>query len=207
MIAPGAGRLIGPVVATLTVLAGLWLAGFLPSSVPVEGLIAALVGLLIFLVVFFRDPERLAGPGIVSPADGRIRGVEREGDRWRISVFMNVTDVHVNRVPLDGDFVSIETAGAGHRAAYRPDAPANVRRHYRLRTALGEIEIVQITGVLARRLVSFVRPGETARKGSRFGMIVLGSRVDLLLPCDRTRPVVRIGERVWAGRSTLAEET
>ena len=205
MFAPGAGRFLGPAasaaVALLLVLAG----GFLPgASLEVAGLCLVAAGLSIFFAVFFRDPERPIGSGIVSAADGRIRAVERDGDRWRISVFMSVTDVHVNRWPTDVVVDSIRQEGAGFRAAYRPDAAGNVRRHYTLSTELGPVEVVQITGVVARRLVSFVHPGARGRKGERFGMIVLGSRVDVLLPAGRVEPSVAVGDRVRAGASSIA---
>ena len=207
MFAPGAGRWLGPVAAVLAVLAvlelltdrsaGLWFVGL--------GAFFVLGGFGAFLAVFFRDPVRSPGQGIVSAADGRVRAVERDGERLRVSVFMSVTNVHVNRFPVDGRVESIETSGSGFRPAYREEARHNVQRAYRLATSLGEVEVVQMTGILARRLVSFVRPGEPAVKGSRFGMIVLGSRVDVLLPADRVEVTVSPRERVRAGVTTIAE--
>ena len=99
----------------------------------------------------------------------------------------------------------IEAAGAGFRAAFRSDADTNVRRHYLLSTALGPVEVVQITGLVARRIVPYVGAGAALHKGERFGMIVLGSRVDLFVPSDRVRPRVHVGERVRAGTTTVAE--
>jgi phosphatidylserine decarboxylase len=207
VLAPGAGRLVGPVAIVLAVALVLVALGWWPLGPLSLVVLVLLAGFTTFLLVFFRDPERSPGAGIVSAADGRIRAVEQTGDRWRISVFMNVTNVHVNRLPLDGEVETIETSGTGFRPAYQPAADRNVQRRYALRTALGPVEIVQITGIVARRLVSFVRVGSVGRKGERFGMIVLGSRVDVLLPSDRTRPVVTVGQRVWAGQSTIAVET
>jgi phosphatidylserine decarboxylase len=204
VFAPGAVRWIGPFAVGALVVASVIAIRLLPLAAPEVALFAALIGVALFFAVFFRDPERLPGDGIVSPADGRVRAVERAGDRLLISVFMNVTDVHVNRSPLDATINEIESAGDGFRAAFRPDADRNVRRHYRLSTELGAVEVVQITGVLARRVVPFVRPGATLRKGERFGMIVLGSRVDLFLPANRVRPQVRPGDRVRAGVTTVA---
>jgi len=205
VFAPGAVRWIVPPFALAAVVAALLLAHVLPFGAAGAAVVVLLVGLGGFFGVFFRDPERAAAPGIVSPADGRVRAVERADGRLQISVFMNVTDVHVNRAPLDGTLESTEEAGAGFRAAFRPDADRNVRRHYRLRTELGPVEVVQITGLVARRIVPFVRAGATLRKGDRFGMIVLGSRVDLWLPADLVRPVVAVGDRVHAGSTTVAE--
>ena len=205
MFAPGAGRplLVGAVLLILGGLAEALRA--LPFSVPLLLLLILGAGCWGFFAGFFRDPERPTGPGIVSPADGHVRAVTVEGERTRISVFMNVTDVHVNRTPLDGTFRRIVSGGAGYRPAYRTDADRNVARTYSLETAIGPVEIVQITGIVARRLVSFVTTGTSRRRGERFGMIVLGSRVDVLLPTARVVPTVHVGDRVWAGRSTVAE--
>jgi len=207
VFAPGAVRWIGPFGGAGAALVLLLIARIVPPG-PLElGAAGALLAVAVFLAYFFRDPERAPGRGIVSAADGRIRAVGAEGDRLRISVFMNVTDVHVNRAPLDARVDSVTLAGDGFRAAYRPDAERNVRRHYALTTAIGPVELVQITGVVARRIVPFVAPGATLRKGDRLGMIVLGSRVDLLLPAGRVRPTVAVGDRVVAGVTTVAEVT
>jgi phosphatidylserine decarboxylase len=207
VFAPGAGRFLGPVGAVLVALAAFLLLGFFPGAqFYLLGLFVLGAALFVFFAVFFRDPERDPGAGIVSAADGRVRSVVREGDSWRISVFMNVTDVHVNRFPVEARVEAISTAGAGHRPAYRPDAGHNVQRSYRLSTALGPVVVVQMTGILARRLVSFVSVGTTGRRGERLGMIVLGSRVDVLLPAGRASPAVKVGERVRAGTSTIARE-
>jgi len=207
VFAPGAGRYLGAAGALLLFLAVLPATHAVPLSTAwVAGLVVGLV-LWTFFATFFRDPERSPGDGVVAPADGKVRAVERVGDSLLVSVFMNVTNVHVNRFPLDAQVTEIEGSGAGFRPAYRPDADRNVQRHYRLATSLGSVEVVQITGVVARRLVSFVRVGAHARKGDRLGMVVLGSRVDVLLPAGRVTPTVKVGDRVWAGASTIARET
>ena len=206
MFAPGAGRYLGAVVALLLFLAVLPAVGAVPLSL--AWAVGLVVGLAVwsFFAVFFRDPDRPVGEGVVSAADGHVRAVVREGDAWRVSVFMNVTDVHVNRFPVSGRVLATHDEGSGYRPAYRTDADQNVQRHYRLATALGDVEVVQITGVIARRLVSFVRVGSEGKKGDRFGMILLGSRVDVLVPADRAKPTVQVGERVRAGSSTIAKE-
>jgi phosphatidylserine decarboxylase len=206
VFAPGAGRMIGPPAAIAVVL-GILLIGSSPHGGALAGLalaILAAIGLAVFFAVFFRDPERVPGEGIVSAADGRIRAVDTVDGRIRISVFMNVTDVHVNRLPFDGRVEEISDTGSGFRAAYLPDAEHNVQRRYRLASSIGPIEIVQITGVVARRLVAFVAPGSSGRKGDRFGMIVLGSRVDVLLPADHVELLVKVGDRVHAGATSIA---
>jgi phosphatidylserine decarboxylase len=206
VFARGAGRPLGIVGLIVLLLAVLVAAGVLPHPWYEVASLAVAAALWLFLAAFFRDPERVPGEGVVSAADGRVRAVEREGERWRVSVFMNVSDVHVNRFPTDARVESIEDAGRGHRPAYTPDAAHNAQRVYRLTTAFGPVEVVQMTGVFARRLVSFVRPGAEGKKGDRFGMIVLGSRVDVLLPAARLAPCVQVGERVRAGASTIARE-
>jgi phosphatidylserine decarboxylase len=206
VFAPGAGRPLGAVAAVLLVVGGVVGAGLLPRSLPLLAALAVATALWIFFAAFFRDPERIAGPGIVSAADGRVRDIATDGERLRISVFMNVTNVHVNRFPLDATVTTVGEAGAGFRPAYAPDAERNVQRRYVLASALGPVEVVQITGILARRLVSFVRAGAAGRKGERFGMIVLGSRVDVVLPSARVEAAVRVGDRVRAGVTTIARE-
>jgi phosphatidylserine decarboxylase len=206
VFAPRAGRPLGAVAVILVAIAALLIAGALPH--PLVTVVAMSVGTAVwaFLAVFFRDPERTPAEGIVSAADGRVREVAREGERWRVSVFMNVTDVHVNRLPIDATVESVGDSGSGYHPAYRPDAAHNVQRSYRLATPVGPVEVVQMTGVVARRLVAFVRAGWSGRKGDRFGMIVLGSRVDVLLPASRVAPAVRVGDRVRAGETTIARE-
>lgn len=203
MFAPGASRYLA---ASAFVLAVLTFLAYLSGSWPVIAALVALWAAWVFFAVFLRDPRRAPGAGIVSAADGRIREVAREGDRWRISVFMNVTNVHVNRFPIDARVEAIVTSGAGFRPAYRADAHHNLRRTYSLATRLGPVEVVQMTGIVARRLVSLVEVGSEAAKGEHLGMIVLGSRVDVLLPADRVEPTVRVGERVHAGASSIARE-
>jgi phosphatidylserine decarboxylase len=206
VFAPGAGRPLGAVGVVLLLVAGLVVVGAVPDRGAAVAALAVAAALWIFLAVFFRDPDRVPGDGVVSSADGRVRAVDREGDRWRISVFMNVTDVHVNRLPLDATVETVGDAGSGFRAAYRGDADRNVQRSFLLATALGKVEVIQMTGVVARRLISFVHPGSSGKKGDRFGMIILGSRVDVLVPVSRATPTVRVGDRVRAGETTIARE-
>ncbi|MCI4348208.1 MAG: phosphatidylserine decarboxylase [Thermoplasmata archaeon] len=184
--------------AASVVLRGLFLPGIVTAAV--------LAGAWAFFAIFFRDPERVPGAGAVSAADGRVTLVAEEEGRWRIAVFMNVTDVHVNRFPLDAGVEGIEDSGEGFRPAYVPDATHNVQRRYRLSTRRGPVDVIQMTGVAARRLVSLVQVGEAYHKGDRLGMILLGSRVDVLLPVASFRPSVKPGDHVKAGQSTIAVE-
>jgi len=207
VFAPGAARYLGAGAAVLLFLALLPVVGAVPLSLAFAAVLVAGLAVWAFFAVFFRDPERTVGEGVVSAADGRVRAVDRVGDAWRVSVFMNVTNVHVNRFPVGGKVVAIEGSGGGFRAAYRPDAERNVQQRYRLATELGTVEVVQITGVVARRLVPFVRVGSVGTKGDRLGMVVLGSRVDVLFPALRAAPVIAVGDRVRAGSSSIARES
>jgi phosphatidylserine decarboxylase len=205
VFAPKTAPVVGAVVALFVVgLAALAVTPGLRTPIGVGAVIV--VGLVAaFFANFFRDPERVAGDGIVSGADGRIRAVSQEGERIRISVFMSVWDVHVNRFPLDARVTETDVVGEGYAPAYEASAEHNVRRVYRLETAIGPVELVQITGILARRLVPFVGAGDAHRKADRLGMIILGSRFDVLLPAARVTPVVRVGDRVHAGSTSIAK--
>ena len=201
------GRYLGVLGAMLAVVTGSFVLGYVPRGG--FTLIAALAiawAFFAFFLWFFRDPERVPGPGIVSPADGKVIAVGPDGERTRIAVFMNVTDVHVNRFPLDGTVESVEDGGEGFRPAFHPDAIHNVWRKTTLDTSVGPVEVVQMTGILARRIVSFVKPGDHGAKGDRLGMIVLGSRVDLLFDPARAKPTVKVGDRVTAGATRVARE-
>ncbi len=204
MLAPRAARGLLPLAVALAVavLAVVELRG--DGRLGALGLAVLLAGLLGFLLVFFRDPERRPGPGIVSAADGRVLEVVRQEDRWRVSVFLSVVNVHVNRFPLAATVEAVESSGRGFRPAYRAAAAGNVQRRYRLATEIGPVDVVQVTGIVARRLVSFVEPGMHRAKGDRLGMIVLGSRTDVWLPGSRAEPTVQVGDRVRAGTTTIA---
>ena len=207
MFAPRSGRYLLASGAGLAFLTFGVVASWVSPSLLAGVLLAAGWSVWAFFATFFRDPGRIPGRGIVAPADGRIRAVESTAGWVTVSTFMNVSDVHVNRFPLSARVVRVETLGEGHRPAYRDDAHHNRRRHYWLETDLGPVEVVQMTGILARRLVSLVQPGETHAKGDRLGMILLGSRVDVRFPSARVVIRVRPGDRVRAGETTIAEAT
>lgn len=158
---------------------------------------------LLFLVglVFFRDPHRRPGPGIVSPADGRVLRIDSANGT--ITVFMGVGNVHVNRAPWSGLVTRMTHTPGGHAPAYREDAAKNERLETILDTPLGQIRLVQVAGVFARRIVPYVQEGDRVKKAQRIGMIRFGSRVELTLP-PAVRFVVRPGDRVRAGETTVA---
>lgn len=160
----------------------------------------------IFLLIFFRDPERKTGEGIVSPADGIVSRIDNpEPGYVRICIFMNVHNVHVNRAPISGKVLSVEHIDGKHIPAFDKDSDANERMITEMETELGRIRIVQIAGAVARRIMSYLVQGETIEKGERIGIIKLGSRVDLWLPEGKVKITVSLGQKVRAGESTIAE--
>lgn len=168
-----------------------------------------------FSVFFFRDPERVipATPDVaVSPADGKIikiasslNPITRE-ECTVISVFMNVFNVHVNRMPVEGVIEEIQyIEGAFFNASWDKASANNERCMYLIRSSTDEVWcMVQISGLIARRIVSRVSQGDSLLRGERFGLIRFGSRVDLYIPNQYT-PSVTIGERVFAGQSIIAK--
>lgn len=181
------------------------------------GVEAALVALAVWLVVFFRDPERRGPRGddvVIAPADGRVVAVVVEeeptflGTRaTRISTFMNVFDVHVNRYPASGRIELLRyNPGKFLHAATEKASLENEQASIGIRTARGPLLVRQIAGVIARRIVTDGKPGDAVEQGARLGMIRFGSRVDVFLPVAGN-PAIRVGvgDRVQAGRSVLAE--
>ena len=173
----------------------------------------ALLALALFTLAFFRNPAR-AIPGdertVVAPADGRVLEageiLRPDGTRaQRVGIFLSVFDVHVNRSPVAGRVVSVERGGTRYLAAFdRRAETQNVRLELALETARGErVGVVQITGLIARRIVCHPRVGEWVERGSRYGLIRFGSRTDVVLPPEAELRVAR-GERVRGGKSVIA---
>ena len=168
----------------------------------------------LFVLQFFRDPPRdvPSDPlAVVSPADGRIvvvgraRDPYRDRDALKISVFMNVFNVHSNRSPVDGTVSKVEYhAGAFFNAALDKASLANERNALLLKTRSGqEVTCVQVAGLIARRILCYVAAGAELVRGQRYGFIRFGSRVDLYLPLD-AEPRAAIGDKVYASESVLA---
>lgn len=159
----------------------------------------------LFFLFFFRDPEREIPPeGIVSPADGIVKEIRDDGRTVRIAVFMNIHNVHVNRAPISGRITDIRHVFGGYVPAFRKESERNERTYITLETPIGRVETVQIAGALVRRIVTYVREGDTIKKGQRIGMIRFGSRVDVILPSDRVKVIAEIGDKVKAGESVIA---
>ena len=165
-----------------------------------------------FFLWFFRDPERAipAGPGlVVSPADGKITEVAPihtpDGDRIRLSIFLSVFDVHVNRSPIAGTIRRIQYKKGEYLNAMDPASAE--RNEQSVVTMEGEgcmIIFKLIAGLLARRIVFLPKEGDTLQRGERVGLIKFGSRCDLVLPGDAHIRVER-GQRVKGGQSILAD--
>jgi phosphatidylserine decarboxylase len=172
---------------------------------------AVLIFLGVFVLFFFRDPERTppTDPAtIVSPADGRIMEVveeSRDGQPGRrISVFLSIFDVHVNRSPVAGQITAIKYQSGKFYAAMRGRASAeNEQNAFYVRSDRGEIVFKQIAGWVARRIVCWKAVGDSVIRGERVGMIRFGSRMDIWLP-EGVEIIVRPGQHVAGGTSTLA---
>jgi phosphatidylserine decarboxylase len=177
------------------------------------------VGLTVWCYYFFRDPERVtpAREGlIVSPADGVVSAIEpavppaelglEDSPRTRISVFMNVFDCHVNRLPVAGTIAAVAyRPGKFLNAALDKASDDNERNALAVELPDGrKIAVVQIAGLVARRILCDVKPGETLLTGQRFGMIRFGSRLDVYLP-DDVAPLVAVGQTMTAGETVLAD--
>lgn len=174
--------------------------------------LAAVIWLLV--LYFFRNPARsiVDEPGLViGPCDGRVVAITPvrearylDADTLRVSVFLSVLDVHVQRAPLGGKVALIEHQPGAFLRAYEPQASArNDRISMVIESRHGPILLQQIAGILARRCVNFARPGEELRAGQRFGLIKFGSRVDLYLP-PNARILVNVGDQVYGGLTPLA---
>ncbi len=171
----------------------LWLIAFLP-----------VFALALIMLNFFRDPERNSAPGIAAPADGVVQSIDEwEDGRTRVATFMNPFNVHVNRAPLDGRVVSVEHIPGGFVPAFNKESERNERVRWTFETEIGELEVVQIAGTVARRIIPYLKAGDVVKKGDRIGIIRLGSRVDVYLPAG-IAPAVKVGDKMSAGETQLA---
>ncbi len=168
----------------------------------------------IFVLQFFRDPAReipAEAGAVLSPADGKVVVVGKARDPYldrdalKISVFMNVFNVHSNRSPVDADVVAAwYHAGSVVNAALDKASLENERNPLHLRTPAGtDVTCVQVAGLVARRILCYVTPGDRLARGQRYGFIRFGSRVDVYLPPDAV-PRAAIGDTVFATETILA---
>jgi phosphatidylserine decarboxylase len=175
--------------------------------------------LALFCLYFFRDPARVPptrGGAILAPADGRVASVAPavppaelglgSATRWRVSIFLSVLNVHVNRVPADGTITRIAYRhGAFLNASLDKASDANERNAIAIRLPDGhELVVVQIAGLIARRILCSLREGDAVRSGDRLGIIRFGSRTDLYLP-EGVNPLVCEGQTMVGGETVIAE--
>lgn len=173
----------------------------------------------LYVSYFFRDPDRvtpLREGLVIAPADGKISSIEKvrppaelglgTEERVRVSTFLSVLDVHINRAPVPGRIKrSLYVPGAFLNAALDKASEENERRSIIIETqGAGDIAVVQIAGLIARRIVTFAHEGDNLAVGQRFGLIRFGSRVDVYLPVGRT-PLVAVGQLAVAGETVLAD--
>jgi phosphatidylserine decarboxylase len=198
----------------------------------IGGLVAVVLGLMLgrwlswlglaftlFCLFFFRDPDRVppGRPGaILAPADGRVVSIAPgvppaelglgTVPRWRVSIFLSILNVHVNRVPVDGTVTRVAYRhGAFLNASLDKASEGNERNAIALRLHDGrEIAVVQIAGLVARRILCSIREGDAVHAGARFGMIRFGSRTDLYLP-EGVRPLIAEGQTMIGGETVIAE--
>jgi len=186
---------LGSVLFFILCWFSLWfLVGFIPITC-----------VLIFFLIFFRDPERTIGNGIVAPADGKIRDIKQENGQYLISTFMEVNNVHVNRIPIAGRITQMSHFPGYHLRAWKKESDLNERVIITIQTEIGEVKVVQLAGLIARRIYPYIKEGDTLKKGDRIGIIRLGSRVDVYLPIKKIKEIpVKIGDLVKAGDDTIA---
>lgn len=168
------------------------------------------------LLWFFRDPHRVPqgrAPSAIAPADGLVVEVATVDDPWvgpgatQISIYLSVFDVHVNRIPLDGRVAEIRRHEGGYHHAGTPEAKMNAAVWTGFEGGpdfSSRFSVRQITGLVARRIVCDIQPGELVHRGSRFGMIKFGSRTEIVLPATYI-PQVSVGQRVKGGETVVAE--
>lgn len=167
--------------------------------------------LALFCLYFFRDPERIPPPGdvLVAPADGKVVAIKEIDGQTRVSIFLNIFNVHVNRTPMAGRIASIvyqpgKFLNAGHEAA----STENEQNTLTIEGTIGsdETRIVcrQIAGLIARRIVCYKKPGDMLARAERIGHIKFGSRVDLFFGSE-WKTIVRVGQQVRSGKSIIAE--
>ncbi len=177
-----------------------------------RGRVLATVGLV--CLVFFRDPVRHLTPEpdtLYAPADGVIVGVDTVDERWlpegealRISTFLALHDVHVNRSPAEGEIAEAESVPGGFAPAFLRRATANHRKRLAIDAGGRRVVLVQIAGLVARKISSWAWKGDRVAAGQRIALIHFGSRAEVLVPAADARPLVAVGQRVRAGVTPIA---
>ena len=198
-LARGASPWLVPTVATAALSlararrSGRWAAVAVPATALAAG-----------MLWFFRDPEREIAEGrVICPADGVVQSIMPWPDgRTRVAVFMSPLNVHVNRAPLTGTVTSVEHIPGGYVPAFNKESENNERVVWHFDTEIGDVELVQIAGAVARRIVPYVPRGCKVEQGDRIGLIRFGSRVDVYLP-PGIEAGVEVGQTTTAGVTRL----
>lgn len=205
----GLGLIMGMVLFSAIMIVGSIANPF--THLKVMAVISALFTAVV--INFFRDPERTIPAGtqnILSPADGKVVEIQKEiegdylkADSTRISIFLNIFDVHVNRIPIDGKIGYFRYQKGSFLQAYKSEASdVNEQTVIGVENGTHKILFKQIAGLIARRIVCNVREGNTVKSGERFGMIKFGSRVDVFLP-PNAEVKVTLNQKVKGGESIL----
>lgn len=198
-LARGASPWLLPTVATAALSlakarhSGRWAAVAVPTTALAAG-----------MLWFFRDPEREISEGrVICPADGVVQSIMEWPDgRIRVAIFMSPLNVHVNRAPVAGTISSLEHVPGGYVPAFNKESEHNERVIWHFDSEIGDVEMVQIAGTVARRIVPYVPQGCKVEQGDRVGLIRFGSRVDVYLP-EGIEPAVEVGQATTAGVTRL----
>jgi len=170
--------------------------------------------LTLFSLYFFRDPYRKTPKDpakIISPADGRIVAIQPETDDYvgedavRVSIFLNIFNVHVNRVPCSGSIVNSRYRPGKFLAAFNPrTSEENEQTIIDIQNTRFKVRMKQIAGLIARRIINYLKPGDSVTPGERFGLIRFGSRVDIIVP-GKMKINVRLKQKVYGGETVIGE--
>ena len=200
-LSPEGNIFVFPLMIMTGLLLLFWSMGHVTIYLP------SFIGLiLLFCLNFFRDPKRLVPEGtnqIVSPADGKIIRIDPQDEEFQIvSIFLNVFDVHVNRMPITGTFSDLNYTKGKFLMAFDHNAcDENERNIITIETAVGPIRLVQIAGLIARRIICYANKGQKMQIGDRLGFMRFGSRIDLILP-NKIKLEVKLGQKVM-GNTTI----
>ena len=200
-LSPEGNIFVFPLMIMTGLLILFWSMGHVTIYLP------SFIGLiLLFCLNFFRDPKRLVPKGInqiVSPADGKIIRIDTQDEAFQVvSIFLNVFDVHVNRMPITGTFSDVNYTKGKFLMAFDHNAcDENERNIITIETAVGPIRLVQIAGLIARRIICYANKGQKMQIGDRLGFMRFGSRIDLILP-NKIKLEVKLGQKVM-GNTTI----
>lgn len=203
------------IIATGLVVIVLGVFSYIFNSLVMEILALLLTGIFVFHFFFFRDPNRKTPDGdnlIIAPADGAIINIDEVDENeyfkekvQRVSIFMSVFNVHVNRIPWTGEVEYLDYAKGRFKAAFAGDAAdVNERTVIGINSKNGKLMFKQIAGLIARRIVYKIKPGDKVKSGERFGLIKYGSRVDLYFPLS-VKINVKLKDKVKGGSTIIGE--